>query len=90
MPTRSSDFIQICGYTTEQLARLLNDKSDQPVVDMTQISDKFDLEIPMDKGSYDFSAITGSIRKNLGLRIEARKDQIEVLVVDHAEKPSIN
>ncbi len=89
-PTRSSDFIQICGYTMEQLAHFLNDRSDRPVVDMTHISDRFDIEIPIDKGSYDLSAIVASIRKNLGLRIQARRDQIEVLVVDHAEKPSAN
>ncbi len=89
-PTRSSDFIQKCGFTMEQLAHFLNDESDRPVVDLTQMSDRFDIEIPIDKGSSDFSAIIASIRKNLGLRIEARRDQIEVLVVDHAEKPSAN
>jgi uncharacterized protein (TIGR03435 family) len=89
-PMRTPDSAQFCGFTMEQLAHFLNDQSDRPVVDMTHISDRFDIEIPIDKNRYDLSAIVASIRKNLGLRIEARRDQIEVLVVDHVEKPSAN
>jgi hypothetical protein len=34
----SPDFQQVCGFTMEQLAHFLKDKSDRPVVDMTHIS----------------------------------------------------
>jgi uncharacterized protein (TIGR03435 family) len=89
-PTHSSDSIQKCGCTMEQLAHILNDKCDRPVVDMTHISGRFDIEIPIDQEGFDFDSLVASIRNNLGLRIEARRDQIEVLVVDHVEKPSAN
>ncbi|MDQ6759493.1 MAG: TIGR03435 family protein [Acidobacteriota bacterium] len=91
-PKRSSDLIQLCGYTMEQLAHFLNDRADRNVIDMTHISGRFDIEIPIDQEGYgyNFSALVASIRKNLGLRVEARRDQIEVLVVDHVEKPSAN
>jgi uncharacterized protein (TIGR03435 family) len=90
VPKYSSYSRQLCGCTMEQLAHILNDKCDRPVVDMTHISGRFDIEIPIDQEGYDFDALVASIRNNLGLRIEARRDQIEVLVVDHVEKPSAN
>ena len=90
-PKRSSDFIQVCGYTMERFAQFLDDRSDRTVVDMTDITGKFDLELPIDQSEAgDFYAVVASVRKHLGLRIDARNDQIEVLVVDHVEKPSAN
>jgi uncharacterized protein (TIGR03435 family) len=90
-PKRNTDFIRLCGYTMEQFAQFLNDRSNRTVVDMTDITGKFDIELPIGQSeASDFYAVVASIGKNLGLRIDARNGQIEVLVVDDVEKPSEN
>jgi uncharacterized protein (TIGR03435 family) len=43
-------------------------------------------EDPMAAQSYMFTAV----RDKLGLRVEPRKESMEVLVVDHVEEPSPN
>jgi uncharacterized protein (TIGR03435 family) len=75
----------------------MNTYTDRPVVDMTGISEKFDFEIPivpinLSAGSSGESmhAMLASLRQHLGLRLEPRKGPIEVLVVDHVERPSEN
>ena len=90
-PQRSVDFIQLCGYTIEQFAQFLTTRSDKIVVDMTDIIGKFDIELPLDQSqSRDFSALAASVSQNVKLKIEPRNDQIDVLVVDHVERPSAN
>jgi hypothetical protein len=87
----SANSIQLCGYTMEKLAHFINFRSDRTVVDMTDITGEFDIELPIDRSeAQDFDAVVASVRHNLGLRIDARKGQIEVLVVDHVEKPTAN
>ncbi len=64
-----------------------------PVTDRTGITGNFDfrldyaaLDAPADAGPSIFT----SVQNELGLRLEAQKGQVEVLVIDHAEKPSEN
>jgi uncharacterized protein (TIGR03435 family) len=76
---------------------------DRPVVDRTGLTDNaFDFDInklldftelgrerredPMAAQSYMFTAV----RDKLGLRVEPRKESMEVLVVDHVEEPTPN
>ncbi len=69
---------------------------DRPVVDETGLKGKFDftLEWTVDGAvNSDPKAPPGlftAVQEQLGLKIEATKGPAEVLVIDHAERPSAN
>ena len=37
-----------------------------------------------------FQALSAAVQDSLGLKLEAAKDQVEILVIDHLEKPAAN
>ena len=66
---------------------------DLPVVDHTGISGTYDLVLksaPAAARDGDTSALIAIIQEQLGLRLAAAKSPTEVIVIDHAEKPSEN
>ena len=76
---------------------------DHPVVDRTGLSGRydFDLEFAPDEtqfgGAFSRSTddptrldLSAAMQQQLGLRLEATKGPVDVLVVDHAERPSEN
>jgi uncharacterized protein (TIGR03435 family) len=76
---------------------------DNPVLDRTGLSARydFDLEFTPDetlfggvlgKGADDSAApgLFAAIQQQLGLRVEATKGPVEVLMIDHVERPSAN
>jgi uncharacterized protein (TIGR03435 family) len=72
-------------------------KVDRPVVDETEFSGNFDFTLrwtPDVPGHADADPSLGSIfteiQAQLGLRFDSQKLPIEVLVIDHVEKPSAN
>lgn len=67
---------------------LSNFGSDRVVVDRTEMKDLFNihLEFSTDAGLSLFTAV----QQQLGLRLSSGKAQVEVLVVDHLERPSSN
>jgi len=75
------------------LAAQLADRAlGRPVLDRTGIAGEFDVDLEwtpdesMDIGPSIFTAL----QEQLGLRLEALKGVVEVLVIDHAERPSAN
>jgi uncharacterized protein (TIGR03435 family) len=57
-----------------------------PVVDQTGLSGLYDYTFDWpDAGSSLFASL-----EELGLKLEAKKAPVEVLVIDHVEKPSAN
>jgi uncharacterized protein (TIGR03435 family) len=63
-----------------------NFQLDRPVVDFTGLAGRFDLTL--DWGPVDGPSIFSAMEEQLGLRLEARKMPLEVLIVDHASKTS--
>lgn len=64
-----------------------------PVLDRTGISDVFDFAVDVrpELGTDSFTLWQRVLREQLGLRIEARRGPVEVLVVDDAARvPSAN
>jgi bla regulator protein blaR1 len=76
---------------------------DRPVLDKTGLTGNFDFDLawtpnetqfggkgatmPADPDSPD---IFTAVQEQLGLRLESQKDPVDVLAIDHAEKPSAN
>jgi uncharacterized protein (TIGR03435 family) len=68
------------------------------VVDRTGLKSSFDFrtefaleasEITTDKRAAVISALSDALRQ-LGLKLETRKEPVENLIIDHAEEPSAN
>jgi uncharacterized protein (TIGR03435 family) len=100
------DLIRLPGRsaTIAELASVMQRVAlDRPVVDRTGLSARydFDLEWTPDEtqfggafpGSTDASAKPGlfaAVQQQLGLRLDATKGPVDVLVIDHVEHPSAN
>ena len=70
-------------------------KVDLPVIDKTQLSGRFDFTLrwtPDMPGHADpsFGSIFTEIQSQLGLKFDAQKLPVEVLIIDHVEQPSAN
>jgi uncharacterized protein (TIGR03435 family) len=87
----------------DRFAEVLSRQMDLPVVNQTGLAGQFDLKLEWTPESGNAArpgadeAATGAgvsiftaIQQQLGLRLRARKAPIEVIVIDHAEKPSEN
>ena len=75
----------------ERLARV----TDLPVINQTSLPGVFNLKLvwtpdgdhPKRDGP---PSLFTAIQEQLGLRLSARKSQVQVLVIDHAERPDEN
>jgi len=88
--------------TMKRFAEVLSRQMDLPVVDQTGLEGAFNLKLkwscesdqpvkPGELPSMDSGpSVHTAIQDQLGLRLHAQKVPIEVLVVDHIEKPSEN
>jgi uncharacterized protein (TIGR03435 family) len=95
---------RMTGQSMAVLAYSLSHQLDRPVVDRTGLVGRFDLELefnpPVSGGSVDppgvdrqpslsdGSSIFTAVQEQLELKLESTKGPVEVLVIDHAEKPS--
>jgi uncharacterized protein (TIGR03435 family) len=80
----------------EALARTFSRQFNRQVVDMTGLHGVFDFNLdyaPGDAATPDdalAASIFTAVQEQLGLRLEARKGPVEVVVIDHTGKPSQN
>jgi uncharacterized protein (TIGR03435 family) len=71
---------------------------DLPIVNDTGLKGIFSFRLhwtpestkPTDGGATDGPSVFTAIQEQLGLRLRAQKSPLEILVIDHAEKPSEN
>jgi uncharacterized protein (TIGR03435 family) len=80
-----------------QFADGLSEAMEAPVLDQTALSAKYDFSLdltpymPSTGERPDIATMmVTAIREQLGLRLESRRAPIDVMVVDHLEKPSAN
>jgi uncharacterized protein (TIGR03435 family) len=94
---------KLTGTTLFALARFLTPELDFPVVDRTGLPDKlydFDIDklvsyraIDRDKETDPNEAedyLRSAVQHQLALRLETRKESMEMLVIDHIDEPSKN
>jgi len=75
------------------LAASLSRSLDRPVLDKTGLQGKFKWAIrgchwPSNAGS-DLPSIFTALQEQLGLRLEAQRGMVEMVVIDHAERVPI-
>jgi len=84
------------GVTMAQLANALIGQVDAPVVDATGIDGTFDFDVVFAPANWPPDAefnpptLLAALRDEIGLTLAKGKTQVEVLVIDHLEKPSPN
>ena len=95
----SNTGVVIAAHHTDMdaFARILARKTELPVVNHTGLDGIFDFQLqwtpertrPSD-GAMEGASIFTAIQEQLGLRLRSQKAPVEVLVIDHVEKPSAN
>jgi len=86
------------GVTMENLAHQLSVTADRPVIDKTGLTGLFDFHLELARDAADSTPSDGTaglsiftaIKEQLGLELKPDKGPVEVLVVDHVERPSEN
>jgi uncharacterized protein (TIGR03435 family) len=94
IPTPSRSF-GLARATTERFAEVLSTHLDRSVKDMTQLEGEysFNLEWTPDSGMRDADSglsIFIAIQEQLGLKLEAGNEPIEMLVIDKVEKTPVS
>jgi uncharacterized protein (TIGR03435 family) len=83
------------NVTMQHFAEVLSRQMDLPVVNRTGLAGQFNLKLQWTPEYARQNADAGptiytAIQEQLGLRLRAEKTPIDVLVIDHIEKPSEN
>jgi uncharacterized protein (TIGR03435 family) len=70
-----------------KLADLLSGQVGRPVFDMTELAGKFSFSLYFSPdGAGDEPPLFAALQEQLGLRLDARKGPVELLVIDHVER----
>src|SRR5215467_5229066 len=94
----------LVGQTMQQFTSLLALSLGRTIIDKTGLTARYDIdlsfaperqlppgvEIPGTPADSNGPSIYTAVREQLGLKLEQQKDQEEVLVIDHIERPSEN
>jgi uncharacterized protein (TIGR03435 family) len=90
--------LQGSGVTLSMLARTLASTLNRHVTDDTGIGGSYDISVeyapwddsPATKSDNAVPSLFTALQEQLGLKLESRKGPVDVLVIDHAERPSAN
>ncbi len=81
------------GANMDSFATTLSGILDRPVIDRTGIPGAFDFKLewaPDDAADSSKPSLFSAIQEQLGLKLEAQRLPVEILVIDRAEKPGEN
>jgi uncharacterized protein (TIGR03435 family) len=78
------------ALTSDLLTQLLGNATGRVVVDRTGLNGPFavDLEWSPDQSTSDKPSIFTAVQEQLGLKLEAERGPVDVLVIDHVERPT--
>lgn len=80
------------SITMASLARFLSNNLHEPVQDQTGLKEKYDIDLSWSEPSLPDSPtadVFTAVRESLGLRLEPRKQQVDVVVIDRIERAPI-
>jgi len=97
-PGEKPGSVNLYGAPMGTLALVLSQPAERPVVDKTGLTGKYDIKLEMmpqgpqaADGTQDPGAsIFTVVQEQLGLKLESGKDEVEILVIDHMERPTEN
>jgi uncharacterized protein (TIGR03435 family) len=80
------------SINAETMVRTIISSLERVVIDKTGLTGKydFDLEWSPDQTSTDNPSLFAAAREQLGLRIDSERAPVDVVVIDHVERPSEN
>ena len=78
------------GADMDAFARILARNTDLPVVNQTGLEGIFNLNLQWTRDSTNGPSLFTALQEQLGLRLRSQKAPVEIIVIDHAEKPSQN
>ena len=81
------------GISMGGLANYVGNRLGRIVVDKTGLSETYDFTLewsPDEAADSSAPSLVTALREQLGLRLEAQKSPVEVLVIDNIQKPSEN
>jgi uncharacterized protein (TIGR03435 family) len=96
MPSGGQRRIAVTNRPLATLTSALAAQLGQPVVDKTGLTGAYDYTIeftpagPTVAADSDFPSLLVAVQEQLGLKLEPKKAPAEILVIDHAERPSAN
>jgi len=77
------------SVTIETLAVMMSNPSGRPVFDRTGLAGRFDAELEWaEEAGSDKPSIFAAVQEQLGLKLEAARQALDVVVVDHVERPT--
>jgi uncharacterized protein (TIGR03435 family) len=83
--------IRVTHANMTEFAKYLSNEIKQPVVDETGVKDAFTFELqyanPRESSDTNLPTIFTALTEQLGLKLEPRKVPVEILIVDHVERP---
>lgn len=90
--------IDVQHTAMDAFAKILSRKMELPVVNHTGLEGIFHFKLqwtpesarPVDGAAMEGASIFTAIQEQLGLRLHSERTPVEILVIDHAEKPSEN
>jgi uncharacterized protein (TIGR03435 family) len=83
------------AVTIAEVAGMIGSAVQAPVRDRTGLTGTFDIDFPFSMNDTQLQAggapfLTTAIQDELGLRLEKNKTTLDVLVIDHVERPTAN
>jgi len=72
------------------LTHMLSNLLERPVLDKTGIAGSYDWSMQLRQEDLPEAAVFAALEEQLGLKLEAAKAPVDVLAIDHIEKPSEN
>lgn len=86
--------VRLAGRAVElpEFARILTPYYEAPVIDRTGLSGLYDFELNFvrDPQAADGVPLATALREQLGLRVERHRSLMDVLVIDSAERPTLD
>jgi uncharacterized protein (TIGR03435 family) len=82
----SNGLLQGSSISIPILTQSFQSQVDRPVIDKTGLKGLFDIRVPLESPINTKSPVLEA----LGLKLESARGQVEVFVIERAEKPSVN